>query len=158
MDKVNVGAAIGVGIVGAFLLASLMRKPIIAEEIPEPTEAKISAELREGQVYWAALAGWRRVYERWPNEWPADTDLTFAWDIRNTGDVGAYFQVYIFTPGAWTYLNPNDRIQVMESYHTPAVPVVPSYHYHNIYILGRKLDGTRIGAVWTSEEIEVRYV
>lgn len=127
------------------------------EEVVEVVEV-IDATLRSGYVHWAALTDWKRVYERWPNEFPADTDITFAWEIRNTGDLGAHFQVYMFTPGEWLYLDPGSEIQVFEEFHTPAVPVTPGYQYYRIYILGRKITGERIGAVWSSEEIEVTYV
>jgi len=30
--------------------------------------------------------------------------------------------------------------------------------YYRVYILAKKVDGERIGSVWTSEEIEVTYV
>ena len=127
------------------------------EEEAEVTEV-IDAEYREGLVYWAALADWKSVFTRWPNEWPADTDITLSWEIRNTGNVGAYFQVYLFTPGDWLYVGPNERIQVLEEFHTPSLPVTPGYQYYHINILGRKITGERIGAVWSSEEIEVTYV
>jgi len=128
------------------------------EEEEAVLEEVIDAELREGLVIWAALADWRTVFTRWPNEWPADTDITFAWDIKNIGDTGAYFQVYLFTPGTWLYLAPGDRIVVYENFHTPAVPAMPSYQYYRINILGKKIDGERIGAVWDSEDIEITYV
>lgn len=127
------------------------------EEIPEEPEEVVDATLRSGSVWWAALTEWERVHTRWPNEWPADTDITFAWTIKNTGDVGAYFQVYLFTPGEWLYLEPDDEIEVIEAFHTPVVPVSPGYQYYRVYILARKVTGERIGAVWT-EEIEVVYV
>jgi len=148
----------------AVLLAAFTREaeeelpPDIPPEEEEEVAEVIDAEYREGHVYWAALVNWRSVYTRWPNEWPADTDITFAWEIRNIGNVGAYFQVYLFTPGDWLYLGPNERIQVYEDFHTPALPVTPGYQYHHINILGRKITGERIGAVWTSEEIEATYI
>ena len=130
------------------------------EELPpeEEEEEVIDATLERGYVFWAGLTEWQRVYDRWPNEWPADTDITFAWEIKNTGNVGAYFQVYMFDPGEWLYLEPNDERQVFEEFHTPAIPVTPGYQYYRINILARKVTGERIGAVWTSEEIEVTYV
>lgn len=159
-------AVLGLGALGltglAFAIFAATREPeeLPPEELPpeeEPVEI-IDAEFREGWVYWAALADWRNVYTRWPNDWPADTDINFAWDIKNIGNTGAYFQVYLFTPGDWLYLGPNDRIVVYESFHTPAIPVTPGYQYYRINILARKITGERIGAVWTSEEIEVTYV
>jgi len=79
-------------------------------------------------------------------------------EIKNIGSVGAYFQVYAFTPGAWYYLNPGEKVVVYEDYHTPAIPVTPGYQYCRISILGRKITGERIGAVWTSNEFEIIYV
>lgn len=162
-------ALFGLGVVG--LLGALLYAATRAEEAPpeeeeappplppeEEEEEIIDAELRSGYVYWEGLTTWKRVYTRWPNEWPADTDITFAWEIKNTGNVGAYFQVYIFEPGDWLYLDPGAKIKVYEEFHTPAIPVTPGYQYCRITILGRNIAGERIGAVWTSEEIEVTYV
>jgi len=154
----------GLGLAGLLIYATTREEeppPEEEEELPPPEEEPvkvINAEFREGWVFWAALADWRTVYTRWPNEWPADTDITLAWDIKNIGDVGAYFQVYLFTPGEWLYLGPGDRITVYEDFHTPAVPVTPGYQHYRINILARKVTGERIGAVWTSEEIEITYV
>ncbi|GAJ11314.1 unnamed protein product, partial [marine sediment metagenome] len=106
---------------------------------------------------WAALANWKKVYTRWLNEWPADTAISFTWEIKNIGNVGAYFQVYLFSPGSWLYLDPGEKLQVEESYHTPTIPVTPGYEYGRITILGRKLTGERVGAVWTSDEFEIIY-
>ena len=131
----------------------------IPPTLPPEDEEIIDAEYRSGDVFWAALTEWLRVYTSWPNEWPADTDLQFAWGIKNIGNVPAYFQVYIFTPGDWIYLDPGEETTVYENLHTPAIPVTPYYQYNNrITILARKLDGTRIGSVWTSEEFEILYV
>lgn len=145
-----------VSLLGVLLYAATRE----AEEEPPPEEVAevIDAEFRPGYVFWAGLTEWQRVYDRYPNEWPADTDITFAWTIKNTGNVGAYFQVYMFDPGEWLYLEPNDERQVLEEFHTPAIPVTPGYQYYLINILARKITGERIGAVWTSEEIEVTYV
>jgi len=133
-------------------------EPLFVPEEVEEVEEVIDAELRESYVYWAGLTAWKDVYTRWPNEWPADEDITFAWEIKNIGNVGAYFQVYAFTPGSWMYLAPGEKVQVYEEFHTPAIPVTPGYQYARITILGRKIDGTRIGAVWTSDEFEIIYV
>ena len=161
-------AVVGLTLLGLTGLAALIVVATREEEelppVPPPEEEEeevvevIDADYRSGYVLWAALAEWKSVYTRWPNEFPADTDITFAWEIRNTGDVGAYFQVYLFTPGSWLYLGPGDDIQVFETFHTPALPVTPGYQYYRINILARKVTGERIGAVWTSEEIEVTYV
>lgn len=165
------GALIGIvglglaGLLGALILAATTvpeeapPEELPPEEIPPPEEEEvIDATLQRGYVWWAGLTDWKRVYDRWPNEWPADTDITFAWKIKNTGNVGAYFQVYMFSPGDWLYLEPDAEIEVFESFHTPAVPVTPGYQYYQITILGRKVSGERIGAVWTSDEIEVTYI
>jgi len=129
------------------------------EELEEEEVVEvIDAELREGYVYWAGLTAWKDVYTRWPNEWPADEDITFAWEIKNIGNVGAYFQVYAFTPGSWMYLEPGEKLQVYEEFHTPTIPVTPGYEYSRITILGRNIAGERIGAVWTSDEFEIIYV
>lgn len=139
-------------------------RPAEAEEEEEPTVLPpeeievIDAEFKEGWVWWAALADWRPVYERWLNEWPADTDITFSWEIKNTGNVGAYFQVYLINPGSWRYLGPNETLQVTEESHTPPLPLVPGYQTYHINILARKITGERVGAVWTSDDIEVNYV
>ena len=127
------------------------------EEEEEVIEEIIDAELRTGYVYWETLTTWKRVYTRWMNEWPADTDITFAWEIKNIGNVGAYFQVYAFTPGSWMYLDPGEKVQVYEEFHTPAIPVTPGYQYARITILGRNIAGERVGAVWTSDEFEIIY-
>lgn len=150
-----------VGLLGALILAATrVPEEVPPEELlpPEEEEEVIDATLEKGYVFWAGLTEWQRVYDRWPNEWPADTDITFAWEIKNTGNVGAYFQVYMFDPGEWLYLEPDDERTVYEEFHTPAVPVTPGYQYYLINILGRKITGERIGAVWTSDEIEVTYV
>ncbi len=63
----------------------------------------------------------------------------------------------MFTPGDWLYLNPGDELEVEEDFHTPALPVSPYGQYYRVYILAKKVTGERIGAVWTSEEIEVTY-
>ena len=147
----------GVGV----LVLTASREARAAEEppiTPPEKEEIIDAEFRHGYVWWAGLTSWQDIYTRYPNSWPADTDITFAWEIRNTGNVGAYFQVYLFQPGDWFYLEPGDEIQVFEEVHTQAVPVVPGYQYCRITILGRKVTGERIGAVWTSEDFEVTYV
>jgi len=151
-----------VGIAGlavALVVATREAEELPPEEItpPEEEEEVIDATLERGHVFWAALTEWRRVHTRYPNEWPADTDITFAWEIKNTGNVGAYFQVYMFDPGEWLYLEPGDERTVYEEFHTPAVPVTPGYNYYLLNILGRKITGERIGAVWTSDEIEVTY-
>jgi hypothetical protein len=148
------------GLGGILIVASREpeEEPLPPPEEPEEEEDIIDAELRESYVYWAALTEWNTLHTRWPNELPADTDITFAWEIKNTGNVGAYFQVYMITPGEWLYLEPGDKLQVFEEFHTPDIPVTPGYQYYRITILGRKITGERIGAVWTSEEIEVTYV
>ena len=155
------GLAAGLGGL-VYLAKKSVPPPPPPEEVPPEEEEEevaeiIDAELRESYVYWAGLTAWKDVYTRWPNEWPADTDITFAWEIRNIGNVGAYFQVYAFTPGSWMYLNPGEKVQVYEEFHTPAIPVTPGYEYSRITILGRKITGERIGAVWTSEEFEIIY-
>ena len=152
-------AGLAVALVVAAREPEELLPPEEEEEIPpEEVVEVIDATLRSGYVYWAALTNWKTVYTRWPNQWPADTDITFAWTIRNIGNTGAYFQVYMFDPGAWLYLDPGDDLQLFESFHTPAIPVTPGYQYYRINILGRKITGERIGAVWMSEEIEVTYV
>lgn len=165
MREEGVVVALGLGMLGLASLAGLVAltfAPREEEEAPPEEEEEeleiIDAEFRSGNVLWAGLTEWRRVYERWPNEWPADTDITFAWRIKNTGNVGAYFQVYMVDPGEWLYIEPGNEIQVFEAFHTPALPVTPGYTYYNINILGRKVTGERIGAVSTSEDIEVTYV
>ena len=130
----------------------------LVEPPPEEEEEVIDATLESSYVFWAGLTEWQRVYDRYRNEWPADTDITFAWEIKNTGNVGAYFQVYMFDPGEWLYIEPNDKIQVFEQFHTPVIPVTPGYQYYLINILARKVTGERIGAVWTSQDIEATYV
>jgi len=145
------------GLLGV-LLAVRGAEEVAPEEEAPPPEEVIDATLESAHVLWAGLTEWQRVYDRYPNEWPADTDITFAWQIKNTGDVGAYFQVYLFDPGEWLYLEPGDKRQVFEEFHTPALPVTPGYQHYLINILGRKVTGERIGAVWTSEEIEANYV
>ena len=153
-------ALTALGLAGAVVYAVTRdddEAPTLPPTVPEEEEI-IAAEFRSGHVFWAALTEWRRVYTSWPNEWPADTDIQFAWGIKNIGNVGAYFQVYIFDPGDWLYLDPGEETTVYEAGHTPALPV-PSYQYNNrITILARKLDGTRIGSVWTSREFEVYYI
>ena len=146
------------------LAAAATRVPeeeLPSEELPPEEEEVvevIDATLRTGHVFWAALTEWRRVHTRYPNEWPSDIDISFAWEIKNTGNTGAYFQVYMFDPGEWLYLEPDDERTVYEEFHTPAIPVSPGYQYYLLSILGRKITGERIGAVWTSAEIEVTYV
>jgi len=162
-DSGKVIAGLGVlGLAGALIYAATRKAeaapPPLPPIPPEEEEEIIDAEFRSGYVFWAALTEWQRVYTRWPNEWPADTDITFAWEIKNIGNVGAYFQVYIFSPGEWLYLEPGEKIQIYEEFHTPAVPVTPGYQFAHISILGRKLTGERVGAVWTSDEIEITYV
>jgi len=158
-EKVLVGIGVA-GIATALIYAATRKAEAVPPEIPPEEEELevIDAEYRSGHVIWAALANWRRVYTTWINEWPLDTDIQFAWVIKNIGNVGAYFQVYIFDPGSWMYLDPGSETQVYENFHTPAVPVIPGYHYARITILGRKIDGTRIGAVWSSREFEIIYV
>jgi len=157
-------AVLGLALAGlAGLMGLIFAATREAEEVPPPEELPegvvevIDAEFRSGYVFWAGLTEWKRVYDRYPNEWPADTDISFAWTIKNTGNVGAYFQVYMFDPGEWLYLEPNDERQVSEEFHTPAIPVTPGYQYYLINILARKITGERMGAVWTSEEIEIIY-
>ena len=154
---------LGLGAAGllAWALIYNARAAEAAPPIAPPEEGEleiIDAEYRSGNVFWAALTSWKQVYTRWPNEWPADTDIQFAWEIKNIGNVGAYFQVYAFSPGSWMYLDPGVEIQVYENFHTPALPITPGYEYSRITILGRKISGERIGAVWTSEEFEIIYV
>jgi len=162
-DEGGAVVVLGLSLLGLTALGALGGLIYVAtreEELPEEVEEEeeiIDAEFRSGYVYWAGLTEWERVHTRWPNEWPADTDITFAWEIKNIGNVGAYFQVYIFEPGSWQYLDPGEKIQVLEEFHTPALPVTPGYQYARITILGRKITGERIGAVWTSDEIEVTY-
>ena len=162
-DEGAVAAVLGLGLAGLAGLVALIFAATREEEEPlvmpeEEEEEVIDAEFRSGHVYWAGLTAWQQIYTRWPNDWPADTDVTFAWKIKNIGNVGAYFQVYMFDPGDWLYLGPNEEMEVFEGFHTPVIPVSPGYDYYRITILGRKITGERIGAVWTSEEIEVRYV
>lgn len=146
-------------VIGSVLIAS--REAAAEEEppiLPPEEEDIIDAVLRHGRVWWVGETAWKDVYTRYPNAWPADTDIIFAWEIRNTGNVGAYFQVYLFEPGDWYYLEPGDEIQIFEEIHTQAVPVVPGYQYCQIMILARKITGERVGAVWASDDIEVTYV
>lgn len=157
--KVVLGLGVVAGI-GALIFAATRKveaAPPPPPEIPPPEEI-IDAELRSGYVYWAGLTTWLRVYTTWMNEWPADEDITFAWEIKNIGNVGAYFQPYIFTPGEWLYLDPGEKVQVYEEFSTPAIPVTPGYQYARITILARKITGERVGAVWTSDEFEIIYV
>ena len=159
---------VGLGLAGllGLILAATMVPEEVPEELPpvappeeeEEVEEVIDAEYRSGYVFWAGLTEWQRVYDKWLNEWPADEDITFAWEIKNTGNVGAYFQVYIFGSPEWLYLEPGDKRQDFEEFHTPALPVTPGYQYGIITILGRKTSGERVGAVWTSDEIEITYV
>ena len=162
-------AVLGLGLAGLFGLGALIyvanREP--EELLPEAEEEEevevvevveiIDAEFRSGSVWWEGLDNWKKVYTRWRNEWPADTDVTFAWEIRNIGNVGAYFQVYMFDPGSWLYLDPGEKVQVFEEFHTLAMPVTPGYQYGRITILGRNITGERVGAVWTSDEFEIIY-
>lgn len=152
---------VGLGLVsllGALILAATtVPEEVPPEEEEEEVEEIIDAEFRSGYAFWAGLTAWERVYTRFRNEWPADTDITFAWEIKNIGNVGAYFQVYIFEPGDWIYLDPGEKVQVNEEVHTLAVPVTPGYQYGRITILGRDISGERIGAVWTSDEFEIIY-
>ena len=156
-------AIVGIGLLGltGALIYKATRKAEAAPPVTPPGEEEvvevIDAELRSGYVYWAALANWQRVYTTWVNEWPADTDIQFAWEIKNIGNISAYFQPYIFTPGEWYYLEPGAKVKVYENFHTPAIPVTPGYQYARITILGRKITGERIGAVWTSDEFEIIY-
>jgi len=145
------------GLTAAVFAATRQPEEELPPLIPQEEEV-IEATLRSGYVIWAALTDWVRVHTRYPNQWPVDTNISFVWTIRNIGNVGAYFQVYIFDPGNWLYLDPGNEIQVFEEFHTPLVPVIPGYQYYNIHILGRKVTGERIGAVWTSDEVEVVYV
>lgn len=158
---VNGGKAIlglgALGIAGALIYAAT-RKVEVAPPEEEGIADVIDATLEEGNVWWAGETVWHQVYTRWPNSWPADTDITFAWTIKNTGNVGAYFQPYMITPGEWLYLGPGNEIQVFESFHTPTIPVTPGYSYYRINILGRRITGERVGAVWASDEVEVNYV
>lgn len=163
--KMKTGTALLIGalsLTGIVIGSVLASREAAAEEPPvippEEEEEVIDAVLRHGYVWWAGLTAWKDVYTGYPNSWPADTDITFSWEIRNTGNVGAYFQVYLFEPGDWFYLEPRDKIQVFEEVHTQAVPVMPGYQYCRIMILGRKITGERIGAVWASEDFEVTYV
>jgi len=162
-------AVFGLALVGlAGLAALIFAVTREAEEVPEelplvapPEEEEvvevIDAEFRSGSVWWEGLENWKKVYTRYLNEWPADTDVTFVWEIRNIGNVGAYFQVYLFEPGSWLYLDPGEKLQVFEEAHTLAIPVTPGYQYARITILGRDISGERVGAVWTSDEFEIVY-
>ena len=162
----GLGAAGAVGAIGMAMAFAAMREeelPPEEEELPPeeeepPPEEIIDAYFRKGHVWWEGLTYWERVNLSYLNEWPADTDITFSWEIKNTGNVGAYFQVYMFDPGEWLYLEPGDELEVFESFHTPVIPVSPGYEHYRITILGRKITGERVGAVWTSDEIEVAYV
>ena len=160
-------AVLGLGLVGltGAIIYAVTRKAEAAPPVTPPpgegivaVDEVIDAEYRSGNVLWAALANWRKVHTSWINEWPLDTDIQFVWEIKNIGKVGAYFQVYIFDPGNWMYLDPGGKVQIYEDFHTPAVPVIPGYQYARITILGRNVTGERIGAVWTSDEFEIIYV
>jgi len=170
----GVVAVIGISLLGLASLAGALiyaatreAEEVPPEEIPPvapPEEEEeeevievIDAEFRSGNVWWEGLENWKKVYTRWRNEWPADTDVNFVWEIRNIGNVGAYFQVYLFEPGSWLYLDPGEKLQVFEDAHTLAIPVTPGYQYARITILGRDISGERIGAVWTSDEFEIIY-
>jgi len=165
--KSGEAVAIGIGLaglVGIVVLITTNKKveevppeEILPEEAPPEEVETISATLRDANVWWAGLVQWISVYTNWLNQWPVDTDITLAWKIKNTGNVGAYFQVYMFDPGDWLYLNPGDEAEVFESLHTPAVPVTPGYQFYLIKILGRKINGERVGEVWSSDEVEVHY-
>ena len=148
----------------AFALAAMREEELPPEEIPPvapPEEEEvveiIDAEFRSGYVWWEGLVNWKQVYTRYINQWPADTDVTFVWEIKNIGNVGAYFQVYLYEPGSWMYLDPGEKLQVFEEAHTLAIPVTPGYQYARITILGRDITGERVGAVWTSDEFEIIY-
>ena len=158
--KVALGLGV-LGLTGVIIYAATRKAEAVVppeEEEEEAVVEVIDAEFRSGYVFWAALANWQRIYTTWVNQWLNDTDIQFAWEIKNIGNIGAYFQVYAFTPGAWYYLDPGEKVVVYEDYHTPAIPVTPGYQYCRITILGRTIAGVRIGAVWTSNEFEVIYV
>ena len=170
-DEGGAVAVLGLGLLGLVGLGTLIfvatreaeavpeeAPPVLPPEEEEEVVEVIDAELRTSYVWWEGLENWKRVYTTYINEWPADTDITFAWEIKNIGNVGAYFQVYIFEPGSWLYLDPGEKVQVFEEAHTLAVPVTPGYQYARITILGRDITGERVGAVWTSDEFEIIYV
>ena len=176
MGKEGVVAVLGLGLAGLAGLAALIfaaareaeaapppedELPPEEEELPPEEEEEvvevIDAEFRSGYVWWEGLENWKKVYTRYLNEWPADTDVTFVWEIKNIGNVGAYFQVYLFEPGSWMYLDPGEKLQVFEEAHTLAIPVSPGYQYARITILGRDISGERVGAVWASDEFEITY-
>lgn len=149
----GIAAVAGVGIA---IVATREDEPAPPPE-PEP-EPVFDATLRQAYVWWAALTLWNQVYRSYLNTWPADTDLTFTFRIRNTGDTGAYFKAYMITPGAWLYLGPGEELDVEEDFHTPAIAPTPGYQYYRITILGRKISDEELGALWTSERIQVTYV
>ncbi|GAI40394.1 unnamed protein product, partial [marine sediment metagenome] len=78
------------GAVGALIYVAT-REP---EELPPEEEEEeevvveeiIDAEFRSGYVWWEGLETWKKVYTRYINQWPADTDVTFVWEIKNIGN------------------------------------------------------------------------
>lgn len=96
-----------------------------------PVEELIDAEYLVGYVKWD---GWRPNPVMLENEWPANTDITLLWLIRNTGTVGGYFRVYMSRFTEWVYLEPGQQAEVYEKTHSPS----PQTTTHRITLSGGK--------------------
>ncbi len=79
----------------------------------------VNGELVIGYVWWEGQAGWIPILSS--NSWPADTNLTTAWRVRNTGDEAATFKVsFMELESDGILLNPEEEADLY------LYPVTPS--------------------------------
>ncbi|MBA7629993.1 hypothetical protein ES703_37501 [subsurface metagenome] len=105
----------------------------------------IDAEYLAGYVMWEGV-GWKLV--KLENQWPADTDITLLWIIKNTGTVASHFRVYMRSFTEWVYLEPGQQTEVYEETRSPS----PQTTTHRI-----TLSGDPGGLIWDAR-IEVTYI
>lgn len=85
----------------------------------------VNGELVIGYVWWEGQPGLIQVLSS--NSWPADTNLTTAWRVRNTGDEAATFKVsFMELESDGILLNPEEEADL---YLYPVTPSPGTYSY-----------------------------
>lgn len=85
----------------------------------------ISVELIIAYVWWEGQPGWIQILSS--NNWPAETNLTTVWKVKNTGDEAATFKVsFMELESDSVLLNPGEE---EDFYLYPVIPAAGTYNY-----------------------------
>ena len=85
----------------------------------------VNGELVIGYVWWEGQPGWIPIASS--NSWPADTNLTTVWRVKNTGDEAATFKVsFMELESDGILLTPEEEADL---YLYPVTPSPGTYSY-----------------------------